>query len=104
MKRYAEIENANMNVSDMEDNYLQSYGWKMSCNYPGAFWLWSRDFSAEDAERYDRWVARGPGPLGMPSEPRPYGVVAVPKDVAIRMTLSDLEPPIDASENEDDEP
>ena len=86
-----EIEDAEQNLEQMKVDYLRRFGWEMTCNTPGAYWVFRRDFAAEDAERHARWKERGPGPLGWSSEPRPYGVITAPLDLAVSMTERSLD-------------
>lgn len=86
-----QIAAAESEVEALKRYYLQRFGWESTCNTPGSYWLWRRDFAKEDAERHARWVERGAGPLGMPSEPQPYGVVTASTDLAVSMTERSLD-------------
>lgn len=37
--------------------YLEAWGWRRTCNTPGSYWLWVRDFSDVDAQRRKRHAA-----------------------------------------------
>lgn len=89
------ISNAQDHAADLQHQYLQVHGWQQTCNTPGSYWLWKRDFADEDAARHARWEKRGPGPLGLPSEPRPYGVVTADTELALGMTMKELDDEID---------
>lgn len=83
-----DIREAEARLDELKSAYLKRWGWKETCNTPGAFWMWQRDFAAEDAERREWWLnacASNP-PYGDPSEPRPYGVITASTDTAIAMT------------------
>ena len=86
-------------VEQKESAYLRQYGWKQTCNTPGAYWVWIRDFAAEDAARHARWKEGGPGPMGWSSEPKPWGVMTVSRDLAVGMTRAALEELQDAPED-----
>ena len=84
--RRQKILEAESMVSDLRRQYLQAHGWKYTCNTPGSYWLWRRDFAKEDEQRHARWKERGPGPYGWPSEPQAYGVIAAGEALAISIT------------------
>lgn len=94
------IEEVEQELEHRKTAYLMKWGWKHTCNTPGSYWLWQRDFFQEDADRHARWKTQGPGPLGWPSEPRPYGIITASLDLAVSMTVRALD---EQSENEDDE-
>lgn len=91
MVTFANLQQTESDLQADRETYLRRFGWKMTCNVPGSFWLWQRDFVAEDAQRHARWRERGPGPMGWPSEPKPYGRITAPLEIAVRMTRSDLD-------------
>jgi hypothetical protein len=41
---YADIEEAEQAVASLKDSYLREYGWKCTCNTPGAYWLWKGNY------------------------------------------------------------
>jgi hypothetical protein len=88
---HSDIEQAKQKIEELKESYLLRWGWISTCNTPGSCWLWRRDFSNEDAERHSLWKSNGPGPLGWPSEPRPYGVITAPIDLAVSMTARGLD-------------
>jgi hypothetical protein len=93
MDRSEKILEAEADLNSAKRSYLVSHGWKETCNTPGAFWLWQRDFSTLDASRMDWWektIAENPV-LKNPSKPKPYGTMTVPMDIAIKMTEAVLE-------------
>ncbi len=91
MTFHQEIQEAEARVEELKGNYLRRWGWILTCNIPGSYWMWRRDFAAEDAERHRRWRERGPGPLGWPSEPKPYGVITAGLDQAVSITARALD-------------
>lgn len=48
------IDQAEQELKDCREHYLRKFGWTITCNTPGSFWLWRRDFTAEDAARHKR--------------------------------------------------
>lgn len=91
MSTFAKIEDTAQALNDAKEAYLRRFGWKCTSNIPGSYWLWVRDFSDEDAASHARWKERGPGPMGWPSEPKPYGQITATLDMAINMTRSVLD-------------
>ena len=91
MSTFDAIQQAEADLTMAKEAYVKRHGWSLTCNTPGALWLWTRDFSPEDAERHQRWKERGPGPLGWPSEPKPYGRMTVALDGAVHMTRATLD-------------
>jgi len=89
--RYHDIDDAEATLKDLKEAYLRRFGWQITCNLPGAYWMWSRDFATEDAASHDCWRTAGPGPLGWPSEPKPYGRVTAGLDMAVDMTRATLD-------------
>jgi len=83
------IYNAKISIEYAQHRYLKRHGWKYTCNIPGSFWLWRRDFGDVDAKRLS-WWENANGPLGKPSKPEPYGVITATTDIAISMTQSEL--------------
>lgn len=81
-----QIDEAEHVLQQVKDRYLRRWGWETTCNTPGSYWLWRRDFAVEDKERHDRWQEAGPGPYGWPSEPKPYGLITASLDTAVAMT------------------
>ena len=78
-----DIEAAQDALEEAKDAYLRRWGWKKTCSTPGAYWLWQRDFSAED-EACHRL--------------RPYGLITAPRALAVEMTRRWLD---DRPEDED---
>jgi hypothetical protein len=93
-----QIDEAEQEVEQMKQAYLRRFGWDLTCNTPGSYWLWRRDFATEDAASHRRWEERGPGPLGWPSQPRPYGVITASLDLAVSMTERFLDEHPDVAE------
>lgn len=93
--RRQKIAEAKSVVSDLQRQYLQTHGWECTCNTPGSYWLWRRDFVKEDAQRLANWEARPAGPYGRSSKPQPYGVITAGEDLAISITERVLDDAID---------
>ena len=93
-----EIQGLEGHLDNVRNDYLRRWGWTLTCNTPGAFWLWRRDFDDDDAARHDRWLQRGPGPRGWPSEPKPYGIITAPTDLALSITRKHLDQQIELCE------
>lgn len=70
--------------------YLTRFGWKETCNTPGAIWLWQRDFADIDQQRLAWWDGIS-GPYGRPSKPVPMGVITANMVSAIGMTRAVLD-------------
>lgn len=88
---HRDILEAEHEITNRQQAYLERWGWKNTCNTPGSYWLWQRDFAHEDAETHARWKAAGPGPYGWPSEPQPYGVITASTELAVSMTVRSLD-------------
>lgn len=86
-----DIQEAESRVEVAKVAYLKRFGWSNTCNMPGSYWLWRRDFLPEDTARHEAWRERGPGPMGWSSEPRPYGVITASTGLAVSMTRSSLD-------------
>lgn len=98
-----DIEAAQGALEQAQDAYLRRWGWILTCNTPGSFWLWERDFAAEDMARHAAWAAGGPGPSGrMPSEPRPIGRITADRELAVSMTLRSLDERPEDQDGDDD--
>lgn len=94
-----QIERAEDEVKATQRAYLQRFGWEETCNTPGAYWLWRRDFTDVDTERL-KFDARPPGPLGRPSPTIPYGIVTASTDLAISMTVRCLDDQAELTEED----
>lgn len=88
---YSQIEAAQQEVSDLQHAYLQRWGWEMTCNTPGSYWVWRRDFADIDAGRKAWDDEHDAGKPGKPSASRPYGIVTAPTELAISMTVRCLD-------------
>lgn len=91
---YRDIEAAQAALHSAEDMYLARFGWERTCDTPGALWLWRRDFADVDAKRrtVHEHKAHQLAQRGQrASEFRPYGVLLLPKDTALRITLLELD-------------
>lgn len=91
MSTWQQIEDATSELGALKHAYLRRHGWSLTCNTPGSYWLWTRDFASEDAARLAAWEAAGPGPLGWPSKPQPYGRITAGLDMAVNMTRQVLD-------------
>ena len=98
---YHEVEDLEFELQEKKRAYLRRFGWSMTCHTPGSYWMWRRDWAVEDAAAHARWVERGAGPLGMPSEPKPYGIVCVPEDIAVATTVRCLDNRHELDESEE---
>jgi len=96
---YADIEDADGRLRFAQEQYVKRHGWKVTCNTPGSYWMWQRDFTAEHAAALARWKERGPGPMGMPIKPQSYGHLTVTLEMAVSMTRAVL----DRDEDDDGE-
>lgn len=106
MSTFDEIEQHLSNVEGARKSYLRRHGWKETCNTPGSYWLWVRDFAAEDQRRQTWWEdtckrIAAEGRIGMPSPPRPMGVVTAPCELAVSMTRRVLDADDEASDEDD---
>lgn len=86
MVYFHEIETAEQSVTHLREDYLRRWGWKSTCNTPGAFWVRTRDFAKEDDERRRNHEARQ-----FPSPFAPYGVVMADTELAVSMTARCLD-------------
>lgn len=91
MALYRDIEATEQEVENLRVAYLHRFGWQQTCNTPGSFWLWRRDFADVDAKRLE-WWSKAKGPHGKPSKPLPFGVIWADLTLAVAMTLRELDP------------
>lgn len=96
MTFYHEIATAERALERVQHAYLRRWGWKLTCETPGAFWLWQRDMSDWDA-KFDAWHAEHPD---RPRRP-PSGIMTVPLDLAIRMTVACLDEQEELGDHDD---
>lgn len=80
------IETLEAKLRETKNAYLRLHGWTRTCNTPGSFWVWTRDFADIDEKR----KAYHP-PKASPFVP--YGFVMAETDLAVMMTQRCLEPP-----------
>lgn len=88
-----DVEAAEDALREAREAYLRRFGWTYTCNFPGSFWVWRRDFVDLDQSRRKWWeeaCAQNP-PLGPPSEPTAYGIVHASFDQALAITLGTLD-------------
>lgn len=102
---YAAIEDAADALEGLKRQYLRRFGWTETCNTPGAFWLWRRDFSDVDARALAWWEeasalvqAEGRAP---PSKPQPKGIITADTELAVSMTARTLDEQPEAQEEDD---
>ncbi len=102
MTFYWQIQAAEQSLEQIRWSYLQHRGWRQTCDFPGSLWVWERDFFAEDEARLQSWhkLTEGKPQERWPSKPRRYGVVRVPINMAISITLSDLDEQQELSEEQ----
>lgn len=81
-----QIAEAEAAVEQAKSSYLTRWGWKLTCSTPGAYWMWRRDFADYDA-KFDAWYAAHPDK----TRPAPTGVLTLPMDLAVSMTISALD-------------
>lgn len=100
---YNRIEALEREADGLKTAYLRRWGWSATCHTPGAYWLWVRDWKADDDAALARWhecnakreievIENGrPYTPNSPNPPKPYGVVSAPTDLAIQMTLRSID-------------
>ena len=81
-----QIESAEAELDQLKYRYLERWGWKYTCNTPGSYWMWRRDFAESDAKRKAWDEEHGAGKPGGPSISHPYGVITASTDLAISIT------------------
>jgi hypothetical protein len=91
MAFYHEIDAAKCEVESLKGEYLKRWGWTQTCNSPGAYWLWKRDFSDEDAKRQAWYDGMSEEYRKNSKPPTPYGIIMVPIDMAVSMTVRTLD-------------
>jgi hypothetical protein len=79
-------------LRDARSGYLRLHGWASTCNTPGSFWMWTRDFANEDEAALKRHPKTA-------SPFQPMGRVMADTDTAVQMTMRSL----DRTSDEDDE-
>ena len=95
MSTAAKIEDIEAELAAAKRAYLVRFGWTETCDNPGAYWLWRRDFADLDAQRH-KWSDE----RGRPRQPE-WGVRHYPMDMAVSITASQLD--TDFEEHEDDD-
>jgi hypothetical protein len=97
-----QVTSAEDEVIALQHAYLQRFGWKFTCNMPGSFWLWQRDFSDVDARHADWDEKHDAGKPGKPSRHVPYGAInGATTEIAIAMTKNVLDYEIDQDGDSD---
>lgn len=71
-------------LKESRSKYLRQFGWSRTCNTPGSFWMWTRDFADIDEER------RGYHPKTA-SPFQPYGFIMADTETAVQMTMRVLD-------------
>jgi hypothetical protein len=74
MTFYHEIEDAEHALEEKRHAYLRKWGWSLTCDFPGSYWVWVRDFSREDDVRLRSWqkIIEGKPEERWPTKPKPY--------------------------------
>ena len=90
---YRQVEDLETDLRETKNAYLERWGWKRTCNVPGSYWLWQRDFADVDSVRQQQHEKHQ-----FPTPPKPYGVMTVSADLAISMTLRVLDDQPEANE------
>ena len=85
-----DLSEAEARLENLQQIFLRSHGWEYTCNTPGSFCLWRRDFADLDAERQAWDVAHRAGEPGRPSASKPYGVITAPTGLALSITQAVL--------------
>lgn len=88
--RICELENQLLSA---RRSFLTAHGWSSTCQTPGSFWMWKRDFTPEDDERAKRYIANGFG-----DKFHPYGIITTGMETAIQMTVRELVPEPDEND------
>jgi hypothetical protein len=44
-KRFNEIEDAKEAVEAAQRSFLTAAGWRETCDHPGSYWLWQKEFA-----------------------------------------------------------
>lgn len=92
---YRDIEQAETNLESVRAAYLRRWGWRQTCNTPGSFWLWRRDFADIDQKQLEWWQAAASRAnregRGAPSKPVPFGVITADTETAVKMTAKELD-------------
>lgn len=71
-------------LKESQRNYLRLHGWQRTCNTPGSFWMWKRDFSDIDEKRSAYHPATA-------SPFQPYGLIMADTETAVMMTMRALD-------------
>lgn len=107
------IEEAQSNVEDLTRQYLKRWGWSMTSHTPGSYWLWRRDWTTDDEAAVARWHEREATRAAEIAEhgrphtpngrkpPEPYGIIMVPEDLAVSMTMRCLDQRAEDAGDED---
>lgn len=77
---HAELRDARYRLERAEADYLRRWGWKQTCEVPGSYWMWRRDFADYDA-RFDAW-----NKAHSDKAHKPTGVLTLPQNMALSMT------------------
>ena len=92
-----QIQDAENSLTRLKRNYLRRFGWESTCNTPGAYWMWTRDFADVDASRM-KWNEDHPNA----GKNRPYGRVMATEDLAVAMTKAVLDEQLESMSDVDD--
>ncbi len=93
MGKFYEIDAAQDRVKYLKRCYLERFGWVSTCNTPGSFWLWRKDFKSHDEQRLKNFNKNFPNrkPNDKPDVPTPYGIITCGLDLAVAMTSQELD-------------
>lgn len=81
-----QIDEAEAELDAIKARYLTRWGWTATCETPGSYWMWRRDFADYDAT-FDAWYAAHPER----TRPQPTGALTLPLDLAVSMTRRALD-------------
>lgn len=68
---------------EKREGWLRQQGWKHSSSYPGALWLWSKDFPESEVQ----WVWRGKEKVPH----APFSINGAPTEIAISIEAAWLD-------------
>lgn len=85
------IESAERALNSARSAFLHDMGWGRTCNTPGSYWLWQRDFADVDARWREIEANREREGKPFPTPHRPIGTVIVDEEHAIIMSRASLD-------------
>ena len=91
MTTYAEIAEAESELSRAKEDYLRGHGWKSTSSTPGCYWMWRRSFADVNERRLAEHKAFCER-IGQDRPHNPYpDEMLVDTDSAIRMTWAEID-------------